>query len=51
LKDAGRIRQVFESVCFTSTVYRWMLESYVSHDKSAANSISRPHDLATATVD
>lgn len=51
LKHAGRIRQVFESVCFTSTVYRWMLESYVSHDESAANSISRPHDLATATVD
>jgi hypothetical protein len=51
LKHAGRIRQVFESVCFTSTVYRWMLESYVSHDESAANSISRALDLATATVD
>jgi hypothetical protein len=50
LKDAGRIRQVFESVCFTSTVYRWMLESYVSRDESAANSISRPHSLATAPV-
>jgi hypothetical protein len=51
LKDAGKIRQVFESVCFTSTVYRWMLESYVSRDESAANSISRPHSLAPATVD
>jgi hypothetical protein len=51
LKDARKIRQVFEGVCFTSTVYRWMLKSYVSQVGSAANSISRPHNLATSAVD
>jgi heme oxygenase-like protein len=48
LKDPRKIRQVFDGVCFTGTVYRWMLKSYVSPDATAANSVSRPRDLATA---
>jgi predicted GNAT family N-acyltransferase len=31
LKDPRKIQQVFDGVCFTGTVYRWMLKSYVSH--------------------
>jgi hypothetical protein len=46
-KDAQKIRQVFDGVCFTSTAYRWMLRSYVSHDGSVANSFPQ-RDLATA---
>jgi hypothetical protein len=50
LKDPRKIRQVFDGVCFTGTVYRWMLKSYVSPDATAANSVSRPRDLATAAA-
>jgi Iron-containing redox enzyme len=46
LKGAQRIRQVFDSILFTSTVYRWMLKSYVSRVGSAANSMSPSHDRA-----
>jgi hypothetical protein len=43
LKDPRKIQQVFDAVCFTGTVYRWMLSSYVS---PAANS----NDLAAAAA-
>jgi hypothetical protein len=43
LKDPRKIQQVFDAVCFTGTIYRWMLSSYVS---SAANS----NDLAAAAA-
>jgi Iron-containing redox enzyme len=43
LKDPRKIQQVFDAICFTGTVYRWMLNSYVS---SAANS----NDLAAAVA-
>jgi Iron-containing redox enzyme len=43
LKDPRKIQQVFDAICFTGTVYRWMLNSYVW---SAANS----NDLAAAAA-
>jgi len=41
---------VFDGICFTSTVYRWMLKSYVSQVAPLANSVSHPRDLATAAA-
>ena len=47
LKDERKIRQAFDGACFTSTVYRWMLKSYLSPVETVANSASHPRHLAT----
>jgi predicted GNAT family N-acyltransferase len=47
-RNEQKIRQVFDGVCFTSTAYRWMLQSYLTQDVSTPKSAPRVRDLAMA---